>query len=68
MVAASETMELSLDRYVRSSVNLNTLNPFEIHILVLNSALENWRQYIIDLTEIVGQQVRANSLASMTLN
>lgn len=58
IIAPSETTEISLDRYVRSSAKLNTLNPFEIHVLVLNSAMENWRQYIVDLTERVSQQVR----------
>jgi len=58
MIAASKRTKRSLDRYVRSCNNLASLNPFEIHVIVLDTALENWRPYIIALTERVMQQVR----------
>ena len=58
MIAASETTRSSLDLYVRSCTDLASLNPFEIHVLVLDSALANWRLYIIALTERITHQVR----------
>ena len=58
LIAASGSAQLHLDRYVKSSDNLATLNPFEIHLILLDTALANWRPYIVDLTEKVAKQVR----------
>ena len=58
MIAASERTRSSLDLYVRSCTDLASFNPFEIHVLVLDSALANWRSYIIELTERITSQVR----------
>ena len=58
MIAASERTQSSLDHYVGSCTDLASLNPFEIHVLVLDSALTNWRPYIIALTEEITHQVR----------
>ena len=57
MISASEPTEVALDRYIRSCTDLASLNAFEIHVIVLDNALANWRPYIIDLTERVTQQV-----------
>ena len=61
MIAASERTRSSLDRYVKSCTDLVSFNPFEIHVLVLDSALANWRSYIIDLTERITRQVRRSA-------
>ena len=58
MIAASEKTRSSLDLYIRSCTDLASLNPFEMHALILDSALANWRSYIIDLTERITCQVR----------
>ena len=62
MIAASERTRSSLDLYVKSCTDLASFNPFEIHVLVLDSALANWRSYIIDLTERINCQVRRPAL------
>ena len=62
MIAASERTRSSLDLYVKSCTDLASFNPFEIHVLVLDSALANWRSYIIDLTERISLQVRKSAL------
>ncbi|MCJ1402112.1 hypothetical protein MMC11_005331 [Xylographa trunciseda] len=51
LIAASSTTELRIDRYVKSFDKLANLNPFEIHLIILDTALANWRPYIIFLTE-----------------
>lgn len=58
MIAASEKTQSSLDLYARSCTDLASLNPFEFHVLILDSALSNWRSYIIFLTERLTHQVR----------
>ena len=62
MVAASKSLETNIDRYVRSCTDIPQLNPFEIHVLILDNALVNWRQCILHLTERATQQVRKNLL------
>lgn len=56
MIAASEKTQSSLDLYARSCTDLASLNPFEFHVLILDSALSNWRSYIIFLTERLTHQ------------
>ena len=62
MIAASERTRSSLDLYAKSCTDLASFNPFEIHVIVLDSALANWRSYIIDLTERITRQVRTPAL------
>ena len=62
MIAASERTRSSLDLYVKNCTDLALFNPFEFHVLVLDSALANWRSYIIDLTERITLQVRSPAL------
>lgn len=42
---------------MRESSNLLAVNPFEIHLIVLDNLLANWRPYIIYLTEKIAEQV-----------
>lgn len=58
MIAPSKSAETSLDRYIKSCKDIAQLNPFEIHLIVLDTALANWRPYIIGLTERITKQVR----------
>lgn len=62
MISASKRTKTSLDHYVRNSEDVSSLNPFELHIFILENALVNWRQYITDLTDKVTQQVRESLL------
>ncbi len=57
MISASERTERCLDRYVKSCRDVASLSPFEIHLIVLDTALANWRPYIVGLTEKVTEQV-----------
>ena len=58
MVSPSEKTEVCLDGYIQKCGDMTLLNPFEIHLLVLDTLLANWRPYIVDLTERITQQVR----------
>lgn len=44
-----------MDRYVRDSVHIASLNPFEIHIIFLDSVITSWRTYIMGLAEAMTQ-------------
>ena len=63
IIAASKRTETSLDRYIKSCEDIAQSNPFEVHLIVLDTALANWRPYIISLTERITQQVRPISTA-----
>lgn len=65
VISASRTAELSLDRYLRSHQVLTALSPFEIHLILLDAALANWRPYILYLTEQVMNQVRRHSQSTL---
>lgn len=62
MIAASRRTEICLDRYVRSCADIADVNAFELHVIVLDTALGNWRPYVIYLTERVAKQVHSQSL------
>lgn len=57
MVSPSTKTETCLDQYTRTCGDLTLLNPFEIHLLVLDTLLANWRPYIVDLTARITEQV-----------
>jgi hypothetical protein len=59
LISASTSAQLYLDRYIKSAgtENISTLNPFEIHLILLDTALSNWRLYVISITEKMSEQV-----------
>ena len=57
IIAASTRTEVALDRYIKSSEKVAILNPFEIHVILLESVLENWRPYVIHLTQEISKEV-----------
>ena len=63
LVAASKRTKQSVQKYVEGSSNLTALNPFEIHLIILDTSLANWRPYIIYLTEQITEQVRRGEMA-----
>ena len=42
---------------MRESSDILESNPFEIHLIVLDNVLANWRPYIIYLTKKITEQV-----------
>lgn len=57
LISASQRAEQCIDRYVKSCVDLSPLNPFEIHLILLDTIIANWRPYIVSLTDRIRQQV-----------
>lgn len=57
LIAASSKTEVCLDRYIKSCRDLSNINPFEIHVIIIDVALANWRPYITYLTEEITKQV-----------
>lgn len=56
LVGASSRAEVRLDRYTRSIPNIQDANPFEIHLIFVDTVLTSWRPYIADLTKDIQQQ------------
>ncbi|MCJ1263928.1 hypothetical protein MMC22_003798 [Lobaria immixta] len=65
IISPSSTAELSLDRYIKDSKVLAAASPFEIHLILLDAALANWRPYILYLTEQVMDQSERVLVASV---
>ena len=57
LISASQRAKLSIDRYVKSCREMSSMNPFEIHLIILDAALANWRPFIVGLTEDITLQV-----------
>ena len=62
MVSASPNTKGVLERYISSSKDLASLEAFELHLLMIDTALANWPQYIMDLTDKISKQVRQSFL------
>jgi uncharacterized membrane protein len=43
--------------YLRTAGSMDDLNPFEIHLLLLDTAMANWRPYMVYLTAETNKQV-----------
>ena len=57
VVSASSNTESSIDRYIKSAGDLTLLGPFDIHLLIVEAALLNWRPYLAHLTEEISDLV-----------
>ena len=57
VVSASSDTESSIDRYIKSEGDLTAPCPFELHLLIVENALSNWRPYIAHLTEDISEKV-----------
>ena len=57
IVASSKRTKDSVGRYVKGTSDLTALNPFEIHLIILDTSLATWRPYIVYLTEQITAQV-----------
>lgn len=55
-MGASQRTEVRLDRYTRSIDDLTGSNPFELHVIFLDTAIASWRPYLVDLTKLVTHQ------------
>lgn len=61
MISASQKMETCMDRYVKSLRSVSAPNPFNVHVLLFDTALANWRPFIISLTQKINKQVSSAS-------
>src|SRR5882757_5610944 len=45
-LALSDTARVALASYLDNVVDMSTTDPFEMHVLLLNTAMANWRPYL----------------------
>ncbi|OCL07709.1 hypothetical protein AOQ84DRAFT_440040 [Glonium stellatum] len=50
LIGVSERAKMRLDRYSRSIPDIQNANPFEIHLIFVDTTLASWAPYIVDLT------------------
>jgi hypothetical protein len=67
LVGASQRTEARLDHYTRSIEDLMRVNPFELHVIFLDTAIATWRPYLVYLTQLVAEQVRKNPVNQQKL-
>jgi hypothetical protein len=58
VVGASQRTEKALDDYTRSIEDLSASNPFELHLIFIDTAIASWRPYLVYLTKLVEHQAR----------
>lgn len=56
LIAASESAKRRIDDYASHACQIHT-NPFELHLVILDTSIANWRWYIAELTEKTTAQV-----------
>ncbi|KAF2623990.1 hypothetical protein BU25DRAFT_442229 [Macroventuria anomochaeta] len=56
LAGVSQCTEPCLDGYTRSVCDLAGANPFEIHMIFLDTCITNWRPYLAHLTRLVKEQ------------
>jgi hypothetical protein len=67
LVGASQRTETRLDHYTRSIKDLMRVNPFELHVIFLDTAIATWRPYLVYLTQLVAEQVRTSPMNQQKL-
>lgn len=56
-------MQVQMSKYVRSFENENDVNHFAMHLILINSAIANWRPYLAYLTKATNEGVTFISTA-----
>ncbi|KAF2441712.1 hypothetical protein P171DRAFT_446551 [Karstenula rhodostoma CBS 690.94] len=56
LVGASQRTETRLDDYTRTIQDLSASNPFELHVMFVDTAIASWRPYLVHLTKLVTHQ------------
>ena len=62
-VALSLRAQARLDAYLKATGNVAAFNPFELHLLLLDTAMANWRPYLVYLTAQTNNQVGEGSFS-----
>ena len=65
LVSASPKTEICIDEYIKSVANLQDVDPFELHVLVLEVAFSTWRPYVVYLAQRISQRIDQFSIASI---
>ena len=53
LVGASQRTEGRLDQYTRSVDDVIAANPFELHVMFLDTVIASWRPYLVYMTQLV---------------
>lgn len=64
LISASSVALENLDRYIKAAKTVYCLDPFEIHLILLDTALANWRLYLISITEKISDMVSFDKFPS----
>lgn len=57
IIALSQRAQGRLDSYISANGDLSRYNPFEVHLLLLDTATANWRPYLVDIAAQINEQV-----------
>ncbi|KAF2625280.1 hypothetical protein BU25DRAFT_397208 [Macroventuria anomochaeta] len=52
LVGASQRMEGRFDQYTRSVDDVVAANPFELHVIFLDTVITSWRPYLVYITQL----------------
>ncbi|KAI9801453.1 MAG: hypothetical protein M1833_002685 [Piccolia ochrophora] len=56
LIAPSKSMETKMNSYLERLSESFQLVPFEMHLVLIDCAIANWRRYMAELTEEINQQ------------
>ena len=57
VIALSQRAQARLKSYARASGDICKYNPFEVHLLLLDTATANWRPYLVEIAAQTNEQV-----------
>jgi hypothetical protein len=56
-ISLSIPAQARIDTYMEASGDIQQFNPFEVHLLLLDTAMANWRPYLVHTTTEINEQV-----------
>ena len=57
IIALSQRAQARLASYAEASGDICKYNPFEVHLLLLDTATANWRPYLVEIAAQINEQV-----------
>ena len=57
LIAPSQKLLSSFEAYMSAKNKSDTANPFEMHVILIDLAMSNWRRYLVFLATETNDQV-----------
>lgn len=57
LISVSGLAQARIDEYIEAAGDVQLFDPFEVHLLLVDTAIANWRPYLVNMATDINEQV-----------